>query len=407
MTQIEENRRLDNTTQKNRITKTHFIQFLPEQLLQESQTNSIVYNNQKLKTPYLIDIIHTLILKYYFKKENIFHLSSIVLKEKYGHKYNYYIGYLCQTGILKLIKNHQKGKNARIYKLDTSVLNGKITRYKNIDRVLLKKYKNITSVAEIEKSGINIIDTNIKKKLINDLFNTKIEYEKAMFFLDSTLQDIDIYNRNKYSIECINDNHIFYHFDDYGRFHTNFTILKSFIRKNCLLIDGEETYEKDIPNCQPRLLSRVIEQSDNKLMINDIEFTLYKYLTNNGLFYQYIIDNSDIKVVKDVKKLVYKVFFGKNYKNKMDLIFKSLFPTIHVFISSYKKEMGSYKSLSHRLQKDESNLIFNRIIKCLIEIVPEIRIVTVHDSIIVPIKYKEILDIVFNEKLIEEFGSNN
>ena len=91
----------------------------------------------------------------------------------------------------------------------------------------------------------------------------------------------------------------------------------------------------------------------------------------------------------------------------MDLIFKSLFPTIHVFISSYKKEMGSYKSLSHRLQKDESNLIFNRIIKCLIEIVPEIRIVTVHDSIIVPIKYKEILDIVFNEKLIEEFGSNN
>lgn len=57
---------------------------------------------------------------------------------------------------------------------------------------------------------------------------------------------MDIYNRNKYSIECINDKHIFYHFDKYGRLHTNFTILKSFIRKNCLLIDNEETYEFDI-----------------------------------------------------------------------------------------------------------------------------------------------------------------
>ena len=34
---------------------------------------------------------------------------------------------------------------------------------------------------------------------------------------------------------------------------------------------------------------------------------------------------------------------------------------------------------------------------------PEIKIVTVHDSIIIPIRYKEIVDTIFNQKMEEEF----
>jgi hypothetical protein len=88
----------------------------------------------------------------------------------------------------------------------------------------------------------NLIEEDIRAKLVTDLFSVKIEFDRAIFFLDSLkYQDYDIYNRNIYSVECINNQHIFYHFDNYGRLHTNYTILKSFIRKNCLLIDGEET----------------------------------------------------------------------------------------------------------------------------------------------------------------------
>ena len=116
---------------KNLESKRYSVQFLPESLNQESLNKNFTFNTQKLKTAYLVDIIHNLILKYYFKKENSFNISSIVLKEKYGHKYNYYIDYLVNKGTLKLIKKHQKGKNARIYKLDENVINGKITRYKN------------------------------------------------------------------------------------------------------------------------------------------------------------------------------------------------------------------------------------------------------------------------------------
>ena len=164
------------------VNKKYSIQFLPDILVEESNTKKIVYKEKNLKSSYLIDIIHNLILKYYFKKENIFNLSSIVLKEKYGHLYNYYIDYLVSKGIIKLIKNHQKGKNSRIYRLNECVINGKITRYKNEDLVLLKKYKNAILLIESSNIESNSIHPDVKKKLIDDLFHVQIQFDKAIFF---------------------------------------------------------------------------------------------------------------------------------------------------------------------------------------------------------------------------------
>ena len=110
---------------KNLHSKKYSIQFLPESLMEESFKKNVTHKSQKLKTAYLIDIVHNLILKYYFKKENLFNLSSVVLKEKYGYLYNYYIDYLVNKETLKLVKKHQKGKNARIYKLNDRVLQKK------------------------------------------------------------------------------------------------------------------------------------------------------------------------------------------------------------------------------------------------------------------------------------------
>ncbi len=387
---------------KNLSSKKYSIQFLPESLLSESTKKTISYRSKNLKTAYLVDITHNLILKYYFKKENLFNLSSIVLKEKYGHLYNYYIEYLVSNNVLKLVKKHQKGKNARIYKLDERIINGKILRYKNEDKILIKKYKTAVSILEKQDIDNNSINPDVKRKLVDDLFHIQIEFDKAIFFLDSTLQDVDIYNRNKYSVECINDKHIFYHFDNYGRMHTNFTILKSFIRKNCLLIDGEETFEIDIKNSQPLFLCKLIENHGLNI-VNSDEYELFRFLTYSGKFYQYLIDNSSYTEKKTVKKFIYKVFFGKNFNSKADNLFKSLFPTIHQFIKYYKKEKGDYRILAHDLQNLESNLIFNKIVKELMYIYPEIRIITVHDSIICNLKYRKIVENVFNTNLKKEF----
>jgi hypothetical protein len=385
--------------------KKHSLQFLPESLEEFSKNKNFEYKGQKLKSSYVIDIVHNLILKYYFKKDNRFHLMSTILKEKYGHLYNYYMDYLIEKNAINMVANYRAGRNAKVYKISERILKGKIKRYVNKDTTLLKKYKN--KVSQVEEDGIKnntLIDQDIKAMLVDDLFYTKIEFDKAIFYLDNLQHnDTDIYNRNRYSVECINDKHIFYHFDSYGRMHTNFTILKSFIRKNCLLLDGEETHEIDIVNSQPLFLTKIILDSQTK-WVNKDEFELFKDLTINGNYYQYVMNHIGTSDRPMVKEMTYKVLFGRNTHNsKADKVFKKLFPTIHNFIRLYKKEKGDYKVLAYELQKAESNLIFNKIIREIKNQYPEIKIVTVHDSIIIPRKRREEVDAIFKTKLYEEF----
>jgi hypothetical protein len=386
--------------------KKYSIQFLPRILHQESTMSFIDYKGKKLKSTYLVDIVHNLILKYYLKKENSFNISSIVLKEKYGHIYNFYMDYLSEKKIIILVKNYLKGKNARIYKLNDSVLKGQINRFKNTDKVLIKKYKNAISLVERDQINNCRILPEVKTKLVDDLFFVNIDFSQAIFFLDSTIQDKDTYNKNKYSVECIDNKHIFYHFDSYGRMHTNFTILRSYIRKNCLRIEDESVCEVDIKNSQPLFLIKVIEMNKDILVDSD-EFEFYKALTKSGNFYQYMIDNTEIKDKKNIKEGVYKVLFGKNYKNKYDDMFQKLFPSIYNFIKVYKKVNKDYRILSHTLQNLESDLIYNKIIKEIMSEYPQIRLLTVHDSLICSEKYKDVIKNIFKIKMDAEFGSNN
>ena len=385
--------------------KKHSLQFLPQTLEDLSKHKTFNYKNQNLKVSYIVDIVHNLILKYYFKKENKFNLMSTILKEKYGHLYNYYIDYLVDNNILEMLVNYKAGRNARIYKINDKILKGPIKRYLNKDNILLKKYRN--KVSQVEEDGLKnkMIDDDVKAKLVDDLFYIDIQFDRSIFYLDNlNNQDIDIYNRNKYSVECINDKHIFYHFDNYGRMHTNFTILKSFIRKNCLLIDGDETYEIDINNSQPLFLTKIITDTNTK-WVKEEEFELFKYLTLNGKYYQYVMDYLKTTDKGSVKEMTYKVLFGKNASNsKADKVFQELFPSIHYFIKLYKREHKDYKILAYELQRAESNLIFNKIIKEIMIFYPEIKLVTVHDSIIIPRKYKDPVESIFNTKLFEEFN---
>jgi hypothetical protein len=385
--------------------KKQSLQFLPKKLEDLAKNKKFEYKGQTLKTTYIIDIVHNLILKYYFKKDNKFNLMSTILKEKYGHLYNFYIDYLVDNNILEMIANYRAGRNARVYKINDSILKGEIKRYSNDDRTLLKKYKN--NVSQVEEAGIkgSLIDDTVKAKLVDDLFYIDIEFDKSIFYLDNLKdRDNDIYNRNRYSVECINDKHIFYHFDNYGRMHTNFTILKSFIRKNCLLINGEQTYEIDIKNSQPLFLTKIIEDSVTRWVKED-EFELFKYLTMNGMYYQYIMDYLETTDKVMVKEMTYKVLFGKNASNsKADKIFIKLFPTIHNFIKLYKREHKDYKVLAYDLQKAESNLIFNKIIKEVMNYHPEIKMITIHDSIVIPSIYKDVVNAIFYTKLYEEFN---
>ncbi len=385
--------------------KTKSLQFLPEVLKPISQLKTINFNDKKIKVSYLIDIIHNLMLKYYFKKENSFTINATVLKQKYGHEYKAYVDYLVENRIISMKCNYKAGVTSRIYQLNPNIFKNKIHRFKNEDKILIKKYKKkVFETIDFVDANKSTIKQEIREKLISDLFSVDIDFERSIFFLNCLKkEDIDIYNRNVYSVESINDKHIFYHFDDYGRLHTNFTILKSFIRKNCLLIDGEETCEIDIKNSQPLFLCKLI--SDSKTAwVNKDEFDFFKTLVINGNFYQYLMQVSGIKDKSKVKELTYKVLFGRNrYNSKSDILFSKLFPTIYHFIKLYKKEFGSHKVLAHHLQRAESFLVYNKIIKKLMLLYPDLKIVTVHDSIIFPKRYNSEVQNIFDWELSQEF----
>jgi hypothetical protein len=399
ITKISPNQLMLQSTIKN---KRFSLQFLPQKFESISKLKKIQYQNKNLKPSFLIDIVHNLILKYYFKRENLFNLNATILKEKYGHLYNFYIKYLLDNNILELKKNYLKGKNSRVYSLCNDILTDKIGRYRNSDKTLLKKYVNRYYQFEIDNN--DLISPDIKDKLILDLYSVKIEYEKSIFFLTSLKdEDISIYNRNRYSVDSINENHIFYHFDHFGRMHSNYTILKTFLRKNCLLIGGEETCEIDIKNSQPLFLSKLIKDIESR-WVNKDELDLFTILVRNGNYYQYLIDNLGLKDKSEAKEMTYKVFFGKNHQNsKWDNMFKDLFPTIHHFIKLYKREHNDYKVLAYTLQRMESKLIFEDIIRTIMIINPDIKIVTVHDSIIVQRRWRDFVTSIFDSKLTENF----
>jgi len=383
--------------------KKFIVQYLPNKLKPLTLIKKLQYKGHNLKTVYLIDIIHNLIQKYYHKRENSFKLNATILKEKYGYKYNHYINYLKDENIIHQTGKHVAGRTSRKYRLDSDVLSSDITRWNNSDKILIKKWIKRKYGFELNENPI--IPKNVKAKMVVDLFSVEIDGLRSMCYLNTLKDpDNDIYNRNAHSVESIDKNHLFFHFDGYGRMHTNFTILKSFIRKTCLLMDGEETFEVDIANSQPRFLSKMIEDSGTR-WVNKEEFDVFKTLLVNGNFYQFLVEKLNLKTKKDAKKMTYKVLFGRNHINsKPDIAFCKLFPSIHHFITLYKAEHKNYRMLSYKLQEMESNVIFNRVIQRIMLIDPNIKMVTVHDSIIGKQSDRVIIESVFNDELDNFFN---
>ena len=386
--------------------KKNSLQFLPTCLQHLKNQEHIYFNGNKLKTSYIIDLVHGLVLKYFIKKENIFYLHSLVLKDKYGYLYASYISYLVQNNIIILQRNYKAGVRSKSYSLNPNIFKHKIERFSNNDKTLLKKFKRkIVDSIDIDKEINSPIDIEVRKKLVSDLFSVTIDQERSMHFLNNLKKrDLDIYNRNTYSVESISNKHIFFHFDTYGRMHTNFTILRSFIRKNCLLIDGEETAEIDIKNSQPFFLCKLISDIESN-WVKGSEFDFFKQLTLNGTFYEFLMNSIETNDRKFVKEMTYKVLFGRNtLKSKHDKIFSELFPKIYNFIKLYKKDLGDYRALSYDLQRAESKFIFNTVIKRIMLEHPQIKMITVHDSIVFPAKWKNEILKIFEEERNSEFN---
>jgi hypothetical protein len=387
----------------------YLLQFISKDFQYLTQQVKIPYKGVNLKCSYLMNIIHELLIKYYFSN-NVdikFNLSSIILRKKYGEYYNYYVEYLCNNGFMSLVSKYYVGKKTNSYKIDSKYVYD-VIRWKNYDNFLLKKSENRyeTSITEMNQSSI---EPEIRIRLVESLSKIKIDYQGALKYLsflrNSEMIDDSKYQKNFISIENINLQNIYFNFDDFGRFHTNFTILKKEIRNEYLTIENEIIAEIDIKNSQP-LFFAVLMKEDILEINGDIQ--RYFDLVKSGLLYDDIVAHNTGMTRNDAKDIIYKVLFGNNEKThkKENKIFKDLYPTVFEYICDYKDIRDNYRELSHDLQRMESKFIFKKIIKEIFVTYPDIVLFTVHDSIIFPKSYQDNIEFIFNkhfQNLIKNF----
>jgi hypothetical protein len=384
--------------QKKASKKKYIISYLPKNLKDLiNGEKKISFQNKNLKSAYLIDIIHGLINKHFQTGEISFNLSSKILREKYGQNYSFYMNYLVKNKILNMVSNYCVGKKSKSYRLPDETITD-ISSYKNDDTILLKKYKKIYTYSYLKNMNYKHIDFEIMVKIVQYIDNVHLEYTDAHEYLKKLKLNKKQKEKNFHSIECLKHNDIWYNFDRYGRFHSNFTTLKSEIRNKFLLIDGEPTMELDITNSQPIFLSFLMSKHLDKIDHEEYEF--FKQLVITGSLYQYFSEHTNISDKKQIKKIIYRVLFGTNHlNNKENKMFNSIFPSIFSFIRWYKKEKDNYKSLAYELQNSESNLLFNTICREIIDKYPDLPFFTVHDSITV--KYRDYNKIkeIFNKHI--------
>lgn len=376
----------------------YIYQFVPRDFQYLTQQTKIRYEGKNLKTSYLINIIHEFLVKYYCSNysEIKFNISSTILRKKYGEFYNYYMRYLVESNFISLTSKYYVGKKTNTYKILINNLYDTI-RYKNYDKFLIKKLQKDLydiSITELSKSPIPL---EIRKVLVHNLYKIEIDDESALKYLTELKSKKQIepnkFKKNELSITNIKVKNIYYKFDSYGRFHSNFTNLKKEIRQEYLKINGEYLQEVDIKNSQP-LFFAILLKKEVPAINGDTK--RYFELVKDGLLYDDIIANTK-KSRKEAKEMIYKVLFGANGEHKKESrIFQKLYPSVYEYIVEYKEQKKNYKELSYKLMKMESDFIYNKVVGEIIEKFPKLVFFTVHDSIIFPeshkIQIKEIFD---------------
>lgn len=398
--------------------KTSIRNIVPKSLHDTFTDKKLFYKGKYLKKDKLFNFTSSLIYKHFNMKGSnikpVLKLNSTVLQKNLGCTYKNYLRYLIFNQYIKRTGSYKTGAYSYSYILTEKLIGSEMTFYLNTDKVCLKNHKkkilssilnkdyfkdiiNPDTYKDIEEDSI--IYPYIKEKLVLDLYKVDIDYTSSI----NAISNISNYQTrifNQLRIENIRDNSIWYTFDKYGRFHTNFTTIKRCIRQNYLTINGEELKEIDIPNCQPLLLCIMLKKGNHIYKVDSTEYDRFSNLVKNGNFYKYLKSKYNRQSIKDTKKMIYRVFFGENNLNEeSNKIFRKEFPSIYNFILHFKMTSNTHKSISHILQKLESKLLYNRIVKDIYKYNKGISLVTVHDSICYPKSFDNRVSKIFNHHL--------
>jgi hypothetical protein len=241
------------------------------------------------------------------------------------------------------------------------------------------------------------------------LLEIDISFKEYLFQNDLSLEQ---FNSMLGAATRIQNKDIFYSIDNTsGRFHSNVTNLSKHLRPY-LTIKNESLVNIDVKNSQPYLstilltnpgkVSWMTENPVFSMLLQTLKVSLnedvkhYISLVISGNLYEFLMDEfkkEGLTLTRpETKRQVLRILFARNRTPKdadnrqARLIFKSKFPTVHRIFSKIRgSEKGdrfsNFKRFAILLQRIESYLMLDVILKRIYKELPETIAITIHDSI--------------------------
>ena len=232
------------------------------------------------------------------------------------------------------------------------------------------------------------------------------------FINENYTTDTEAYNRVLASATRIINGDIFYSIDNTsGRFHSNATNCPKGFRPY-LRVKGEPLVNIDVKNCQPYLSTIILtnpvkasgyaESPAFTMVLQSLKVSQSEDVTNyiklviNGNFYEYLMQEfarEGLSLDRDAtKKQVLRILFARNRSPKDETnrkarnIFKSRFPTVHKIFSKVRgsdkgDKFTNFKRFAILLQRMESYLMLDVVLKRIYRELPDVVAITIHDSI--------------------------
>jgi hypothetical protein len=219
---------------------------------------------------------------------------------------------------------------------------------------------------------------------------------------------------------------------DFGRFHSNFTSLPKYVRKE--LSTSEPLASIDIKNIQPLILGLLANntQPHNHTQTSHIPIchTLFSFLRTceAGQIYEFCLERFQAREVKpywversngkpflcdpsrwdrsQVKQAFVICLFDRVERTKTNPVFQVLqkhFPPIADFVIRSKRD--EYQALARQCQRFESKVMIDGVSAVFMARHPDAPILTIHDELILPARLVQSAANIIQERF-QAFGAS-
>ncbi len=382
------------------------------------------------KTVYLLEMI-SIIAWHIRKDDGVARLQMDFLKKQVPQGDKYMKGLISNKIV---IRTGQPIKGDKCYEYSfTPKYQSKYIEVPLVDMKLVRRLDLLYSKIERENTkkiwGHSRQKEFLKQITIDAGFN---EFLKSRW-----TGNINQYNNIKASATRLLRKRYFCTIDDTSRrFHSNVTNMSKDLRP-FLRVNGQPLVNIDIKNSQPYLSTLLLTHPekvvgfviDDKLdrLLKTIkipksrDIAHYIDLVTSGGIYEYLMAEFSKKGLimdrKETKKQVLRILFARNREPKDEInlqarsIFMKIFPNVHQVFFRIRGPMREKKYLnSHNkcvtfrrfailLQRIESKLVLDVIMKRVYKELPGVFVLTIHDSILT-VNDREVVDSIF--KIMEE-----